>query len=380
MGLLQPVEIMESQSAEGEDFFCSRGGYSKRTSENCAVKIVDPVADPSWDRAALLHPEANLFHSAAWARVLNKTYRHKSIYLQFCRKNKVVALVPMMEVASPITGRRGVSLPFSDFCQPLFFDSYSSKALITETVTELARERGWQYFELRRRSSILETSASVAEQYYGHQLDLTIGCEELFSRFDGSARRAIRKAEKSGSAVEISQSWEAMADFYRLHVRTRRRHGLPPQPLSFFRNIHEEVIQPGWGFVVVAKAAMWPVAAAVFFCFGRQGIYKFGASEEKAQKLRGNNLVMWGGIKRLAESGLQVLHFGRTETDNEGLRRFKLSWGTKEEMIHYFRFALREQAWQGFSPRRHQLHHQLFRRLPLAVNRFAGALIYPHID
>ena len=56
-----------------------------------------------------------------------------------------------------------------------------------------------------------------------------------------------------------------MRDFYRLHARTRRRHGLPPQPFSFFSNIHSEVIKPGLGFVVLAKNASKVVAGAVFF-------------------------------------------------------------------------------------------------------------------
>ena len=31
----------------------------------------------------LSHPEATFFHSAAWAKVLCKTYRHEPLYLHF---------------------------------------------------------------------------------------------------------------------------------------------------------------------------------------------------------------------------------------------------------------------------------------------------------
>ena len=53
--------------------------------------------------------------------------------------------------------------------------------------------------------------------------------------------------------------------------------------------------------------------------------------------MRANNLVMWQGIQFLARNGAEKLHFGRTEQENEGLRRFKLSWNTQEETIDYFR-------------------------------------------
>ena len=46
---------------------------------------------------------------------------------------------------------------------------------------------------------------------------------------------------------------------------------------------------------------------------------------------------MWQGIQFLARNGVEKLHFGRTECENDGLRRFKLSWDTEEETIDYFR-------------------------------------------
>ena len=343
------------------------------------MRVVDPLRDPNWDCLVLSHPSHNFFHRAAWARVLRKTYEHKPIYIRFGRERELVALVPLMEVASPFTGRRGVSLPFSDFCQPLMFDGWGQE-LLMESLLELGRKRKWQYFELRGGKGSLPATAVAAERYYGHKLDLTLGIEHLFARFDSSVRRAIRKAEKSGINVEVSSSRKAMLDFYQLHVRTRRRHGLPPQSLSFFLNIDQEVMRAGLGFVVLAKNGTRSIAAAVFFCSGEAALFKFGASDERSHEFRGNNVVMWEGIKQLVGKGLETLHFGRTTIDNDGLRRFKLSWGTEEEVIEYFRFALNTQTWLNSSRNASEFHDQLFRKLPLAVNRLAGTLIYPHLD
>jgi len=269
-------------------------------------------------------------------------------------------------------------MPFSDFCAPLVFDGWGQESLI-ERLLKLGRERKWRYFELRGGRETLPAPAA-AKKYYGHKLDLTIGIEELFARFQSPVRRAIRKAESSGLAVEASKAREAMVDFYGLHVRTRRRHGLPPQSLSFFLNIHREIVKADQGFIIVAKNGTKPVAGAVFFYAGKAALFKFGASDEGVQELRGNNLVMWEGIKRLAGKGLKTLHFGRTSVENDGLRRFKLSWGTKEEIIEYFRFAFGPNMWVNSCRNASEFHNRLFRRLPLAVNRVAGALIYPHLD
>jgi lipid II:glycine glycyltransferase (peptidoglycan interpeptide bridge formation enzyme) len=169
-------------------------------------------------------------------------------------------------------------------------------------------------------------------------------------------------------------------EYYRLHVATRRRHGLPPQPFSFFHNIYEEIIKPRQGFIVLGRNDSRLLAAAVFFRYGKTALYKFGASDELFQALRGNNLVMWEAIKFLIKNGCKMLHFGRTSLGNEGLRRFKTGWGATEGVIEYFRFDPQAEAWKRAADSSSGFHNKLFRILPLAVNRLAGAVIYPHLD
>src|SRR6266480_1894865 len=82
------------------------------------LRILDPLHDADWDRLVVSHPDGNFFHSAVWAKVLVQTYGHKPFYLAFFRQCQPVALVPIMEIKSPFTGRRGICLPFSDFCCP----------------------------------------------------------------------------------------------------------------------------------------------------------------------------------------------------------------------------------------------------------------------
>jgi hypothetical protein len=89
---------------------------------------------------------------------------------------------------------------------------------------------------------------------------------------------------------------------------------------------------------------------------------------------------MWQGIQFLARTGAEKLHFGRTERENDGLRRFKLSWHTEEETINYFRID--PSGRPGLAPARHGsgFHRKIFGRLPLMFNRLAGSIIYPHLD
>jgi hypothetical protein len=350
---------------------------SELTKDSLSAELVNPLTDNNWDKTIAVHRDATIFHSTAWARVLVDTYGHQPCYAQMSLNGKIQALVPIMEVKSVLTRARGVCLPFSDYCAPLFFGGFAGE-LLSQKLQQIARERRWSYFEIRSHSTI--PAAVASESYYGHFLDLRIGRDALISNFSSSAQRAVRKAERSGLSVRIRSDEDAMATFYKLHVRTRRRHGVPPQPQSFFANIQRHLIDAGHGFIVIVEGQKRPLAAAVFFHFGRHAIYKFGASDERLQELRANNLAMSEGIRNLADAGAEILHFGRTEKENEGLRRFKLSWGTAEEEIRYARFEMESGSWKDAQLAGFALHKHVFRALPASLNRLAGAMIYPHLD
>src|SRR5438045_4004475 len=202
------------------------------------MRIINPVHDPGWDLVIALHRDASCFHTSAWAKVLHHTYNHQPFYLQFSRGRRLAALIPLMEVRSPLTGRRGVCLPFSDVCEPLIFDPEAAH-LVRDRVVRFAQERRWKHLEIRGKKSFQSASSSAAK-FYGHTLDLRCGVEDMASSFDSQVRRAIRKAERSNVSAVIAHNRQAIDDFYRLHVQTRRRHGLPPQPASFFKTVYDD--------------------------------------------------------------------------------------------------------------------------------------------
>jgi len=250
--------------------------------------------------------------------------------------------------------------------------------LVRDQLVRFAQERRWKHLEIRGGKFF--QLARSATKFYGHTLDLRSGAEELTTRFASPVRRAIRKAERSDVSAVVVRNRPAIGDFYRLHVQTRRRHGLPPQSASFFLNIYDHIVRPGLGFIVLAQRGSRPIAAAIFFRFGKNALYKYGASDKRFQELRANNLVMWQGIQFLARNGAEKLHFGRTACENDGLRRFKLSWDTKEDTIDYFRVDPLGRQCLIAAPHDSGFHTRIFGRLPLVFNRLAGSMIYPHLD
>jgi len=351
---------------------------NKMSLSDISIEQVDPFVDNTWDKEVSARDDHSVFHRSAWARVLVEAYGHRPCYLRFSVKGNDVSLLPLMEVKSYLTGCRGVSLPFSDFAGPLWNDATQATP-VYQALVKFAYERKWKHLEIRG-GSVGPAGATPSSIYGSHQVDLRQGIETIVGRLDSSVRRAIRKAEGSGLEVTIERSLKAMREFYELHSRTRQRHGLPPQPFVFFNAIIKHMIGGGLGEIVLAKLGKVPVAGAVFLSSGGRVIYKFGASITQYWPLRPNHLVMWNAIKYFANSGCREIHFGRTSQNDEGLSRFKQSWGSASETMSYFRRDWGTVNWVSASLPVSRGHPRIFGILPIAINRLAGRLIYPHLD
>lgn len=353
-------------------------GLSKSQVAGITIERIDPFAASHWDDLVVNHPDQTIFHHSAWARVLAETYGHQPFYLKISGYGSEAALVPLMEVKSRFTGCRGVSLPFSDFAGPLWSDTGHAPSVYA-ALLELAAARKWKHLEIRN-GFIPPVSAKPFQTYDSHHLDLRPGTEVLFRNLETAVRRAIRKAESSKIDVTVERSAEAMNDFYLLHGRTRRRHGLPPQPQRFFNAIFKHLVARNLGTIVLARLAGVPVAGAVFLHSAKQAIYKFGASDTQHWPSRPNQGVMWTAIRELVKIGCEELQFGRTSPADEGLARFKLSWGSVSQPISYFRHSRQIGGWMSADYLPTESHPLIFGHLPLACNRLAGRLIYPHLD
>jgi len=408
---------------------------NRATDTNPVWTVVNPLEVPDWDELLQTHHDYSFFHGRAWARVLHEVCAGEPRYLVLLDHERLRALVPIMAVSGWLQGRRGSSLPFSDECPPLLSPGVPDPLA---AVLDLGEESGWHYWECRGSAPFLQDHPSSIA-YYGHRLDLaadpvapevTRGMDDktaislvtamattpaaanvladvrrrmpdekdervplltsgatlatraaenrIFHRFHPSVRRCIRKGLRSGLEIEIGSSPESLAAFYGLYCLTRREHGLPPQPFSFFQAIQEHVLQPGHGFIVLARSNGRPVAAAVYFQLGGKVLFKFGASDRRFQSLRPNNVVMWTAIRSMIQDGASELRFGRTSVYNLGLRRFKTHWGAQEYAMSYYKYDYGDQQFVKDKDRTRGWYNRIFRSMPVPLSRSVGALAYGH--
>jgi hypothetical protein len=342
--------------------------------------FVNPIVDTQWNVRIREFPDATFFHTAEWARVLAESYGYTPGYAIERDEARVLSVLPLMEVESIWTGKRAVSLPFSDECPPLLVDNAESGRLLEE-IQRRGSRRAWRYIEWRGGASHHQ-DAILSDEFATHHLDIGLSEDAQLRKLRDSTRRNIQKSEREGVRIEHRQGIEATEVFYSLHCQTRRRHGLPPQPVRFFRKIHQFVLEPGHGFLSLARFNDRWIAGAVYFKFGSHAIYKFGASDPRYQHLRANNLLMWDAICRLQKEGIRELSFGRTDLQDEGLLQFKRGWGAEESSLRYYRLNLSKKRAATKPQAKHEgtgWSRHVMRRLPIPVLRFIGTIAYRHV-
>jgi CelD/BcsL family acetyltransferase involved in cellulose biosynthesis len=337
--------------------------------------LLDPVQDPRWGDFAARAAGASIFHHPAWLELLSSRYGYETTACCLVEDGAIVAGMPWASVSSRLTGARLVALPFSDVCPPLF--APGREPALAEPLgraIEAERRRAGRGLEVRADVGGLSDAVS-AHRFWQHRLALDSDPAGLEGRFKSQVRRGIAKARKAGLVVEHRTDGAAVDDFYRLHLRTRRRQGMPTQPKRFFRAV-AGLLQDGLGFVLVTRSERTPIAAAVFLHFAGTLTYKWGASDERHLALRPNNLLFSEAVRWGCEQGCDTLDFGRTDLDNEGLRSFKRSWGTEEVALRYTYVGLPVPS--GEPSRIERAMKATLRRSPPAAGRLIGAGLYRH--
>ncbi len=167
------------------------------------------------------------------------------------RRGGLRALLPLMEVDSWLTGRRGVSLPFTDDSEPFYADENAFKE-VYETVLDFGRARKWKYVEFRGgRKFFGDVPASLS--FYGHELDLTADEEQLFGRVDNSVRRGDPQGRKSGRDGGSGRHAGSRRDFLQAAVRDAEKARDAAAAVRVFQNIHRHILSKKLGNVILAR-------------------------------------------------------------------------------------------------------------------------------
>lgn len=330
---------------------------------------INPLTDSRWDAFISCNPSASIFHTSSWLRALQRTYGFTPLAFTYSAPGQdLTNALLFCRVRSVLTGRRLVSIPFADHCQPLA-EAEDLPGLLESAHEMFDRDR-LKYIELRPLNMPAHSGGFVpANRYLYHLLDLRPSLDDIQKRFHvDCVRRKIRRANREGLTVETGRSPKLLDSFYRLQVSTRQKHGLPPQPRKWFENLVTEMGEKA--IIMVAYYNSCPVAAILILHHGKVDTYKYGCSDVSENKRGGMQLLLWHAIEDAKFRGMEAMDLGRCDLDAAGLAQFKERWGAEVKELTYYRYP-------SYTPRKAPMG--LMGKLPKSVLKLAGRLFYKHM-
>lgn len=303
------------------------------TAVKSATVDVDPRCDERW-ADLVAEQRSDVFHSPAWARVLSDGYGFDvRARLVPDSAGQPVAGIPYVDV-DDFRGSRRISLPFSDFCDPLGEGS-DCFPLLAESLLSSEGRAHMRCLQAPAPPGDLgwEETGNLA----WHRVDVARSEDEVWDALHSSGRRAIRRARSTGVDVAPATTEAELRRFFEMHLRVRKhKYGLLAQPYRFFEAIWEHFLSVGQGQLLLARVGSEVVGGVLYLRWKDTLYYKFNASESTKLDVRPNDLLVWEGLAHAREEGLSWFDFGVSDWDQEGLVRYKRKYATEEGTVHKY--------------------------------------------
>ena len=331
-------------------------------------------ARAEWDALADSHPDATLYHRGPWLEVLRRAFGVRPSVAIIGDSDSTQAACLLAPGGNPIR-RSLISLPFSDFCPPLASERFSPR-LADVRIGGHASKR--TRLEIRGVAGILLRGTFSITSSAGRSI-----CRARSRRSKRAADREVQapSASRPRGRRQCRMLPRRRGDrdcFFELQLESRRRLGVPSQPLKFFRTVHEVFAQLDSIEVWFASHQGNRIAAVVVLRDGDDLHAKWSARD--GRRPDGASHLIFMSIAEQHAQRARALDFGRTDSRNRGLSRFKRELGATATDLPYSYFPQMPSVtsaenltgvWQTAS--------RVWRNLPLPVARVLNNVTYRYL-
>ena len=350
---------------------------------------VDPLADPRWDAYVRAHPRWTVYQLGAWARILGSAYRFEPRYLALEEDGRLHGVLPLLYKNGVVSDARIRSLPVFPAGGPLGESRADEVALI-----EAARDA--------TVASGAGALAVISPEDYGAELDgfvadalpprwvVQIGedpdvLRAGWRKTSNNLFRSLKKADKAGFEFREATDAADLRRFYRLYLRTMRKHRTLPRTLRQLE-LTRNLLGPGEFRLFVVEREGRLAAGGVFHLFRDTVELIYNGSDDALLDLRPNHALYWGVIEWCAAHGYGAFDFGEA-SPTTSLGRFKSQWA---DPVPNHRYTWRA----GAEPSRAEtmaaasynveqggrgLVAKVWERTPVQITRLGAAIAYRYL-
>lgn len=338
------------------------------------VASLDCAHEGAWARYVDAHPQATLYHSLAWRRLVQAAFGHQTHYLYAHAGGRLVGVLPLVRLRTRVFGDFLVSLPHVNYGGALADSAATAQALL-DAAGARAAALGCRHVEFRdtcRRAGWPARTEKVVME-----LSLPASAEELWASFDSKLRAQIRRADKEGIEI-VRGGAELLPQFYAVFARNMRDLGTPVYGRGFFTAIFAGFSQAAT--LVVCRQRGRPVAAGFLLRYRERLEIPWAASVREYNRIGVNMALYWAALRFAIEQGSRVFDFGRSTVDS-GTYRFKKQWGAVPRPLYWHYWLNADVAMPALTPSNPKYRHAIaaWQRLPLFVANCLGPMLAKHL-
>lgn len=310
------------------------------------------------------------FQTKAWLEYLRRSQRGEPVVASITEAGRPIAYFTGVIVHK--LGLRILGSPFKGWGTPyLGFnvkDGVNRQRLIDPLIEFAFGSLRCHFVEIVDRGMPCMsqgTRLSGAERAFETmEIDLGQSEDAIFAGMDGSCRRCIRKAQKSGITIEVAEAAGFAEEYYAQLQEVFGKNGrVPPYDIDRPAKLIEAVHPAGDLLLLRARNAEGDgIATGIFPGRGRVAYFWGGASWRLHQHLRPNELLLWEALRYWRARGV-------TSFDMGGFAKYKVKYGARRVAYRHIvrsRYSLlvplrdaAQRAWQLQWSLRHPVTKQM---------------------
>ncbi|MGA2587030.1 MAG: GNAT family N-acetyltransferase [Candidatus Aminicenantales bacterium] len=298
----------------------------------------DGSLERRWDEFAAAHPAGRMVHLSGFKKAVEDTYHFEPFYRAYVGDGVLKAVFPGFFHKSRIYGRKVVSQPFSEYGGILISADIKAeeKEEIVDEFCRMAetalRTKKFDHLEMRNPTGLSGTVSPRLQtrRLFKYAVRRLEDPETMWKALDAKDRNIIQKARSYGLTITEERGEESLRRrFYPLYLKTMKRLGTPPHPLSYFLRLARYLRDEMKVFLVYYRRL--PVAALIGWAVGKTVHITDMCSDAAAFFLKPNDFAVWEFLCWATERGYRIFDFGPVRY--RGQEIFKKKW--RMEFLDY---------------------------------------------
>lgn len=311
--------------------------------------------EDAYERFLERSPAALFYHSLGFRDFVVRLLGCEPRYAVAMSRGDVVGAMPLMVMDGPY-GTVLNSLPYFGSNGGVLVTDPDARPLLTDWYEAQVRGAGVAAATVIANPLDAETSPPLSRDLGDERVGLitplapsTDPEDSVLRAIDGSARRNIQKASRSGVTVGLED--DGMDVLERLHTANMASIGGRPKSPEFFKLV-PDCFRHGEDYdLYVARIDDQPVAALLTFYFGHTVEYYVPATDHEFRTVQPMAAVLHRAMADAVAKGFRNWNWGGSWTNQESLIRFKAKWGGRPHVYRYFT-RLRSQGILSATPER----------------------------